>query len=80
MADLASVHGRVKLIERVVTPDEVGRSVADLRRKLVARVYRDGVPYGFWEQECHALQPRRPLGRNRAGTGFRMSACQLGCN
>jgi len=57
MADLASVTGRVKLIEREVTPDEVGKSVADLRRKLVARVYRNGVPYGFWEQECHALQP-----------------------
>ncbi len=57
MADLASVTGRVKLIEREVTDDEVGKSVSDLRRKLVARVYRNGVPYGFWEQECHALHP-----------------------
>ncbi len=57
MADLASVHGRVKLIEREVAPDEIGKSIADMRRNLVARVYRDGVPYGFWEQECHALRP-----------------------
>ena len=56
-ADLASVSGRVQLVERVVTEEECGRSLADLKsggRGL--RVYRNGRAIGFWEDECESLQ------------------------
>jgi voltage-gated potassium channel len=57
MADLASVSGRVQLVERLVTAEECGRSIAELPtggRGL--RVYRDGRAIGFWEDECKILQ------------------------
>lgn len=56
-ADLASVSGRVQLVERVVTKAECGRSLAELEsggRGL--RVYRNGRAIGFWEPECDVLQ------------------------
>jgi len=58
LADLASVDGRVQLIERPVRPEEVGKSVDELAsggRGL--RVYRNGEPRGFWEPEARSLQP-----------------------
>jgi voltage-gated potassium channel len=58
LADLASVSGRVQLIEREVLPEECGRSISDLTsggRGL--RVYRDGKALGFWEDGCQSLQP-----------------------
>lgn len=58
MADLASVSGRVQLVEREVTQDECGCSITDLStggRGL--RVYRDGRALGFWEEECQSLLP-----------------------
>ena len=58
LADLASVAGRVQLIEREVTQEECGFSIHDLKtggRGL--RVYRDGNALGFWEQECENLRP-----------------------
>jgi voltage-gated potassium channel len=57
LADLASVSGRVQLVERVVTEAECGRSLAELEsggRGL--RVYRNGRALGFWEPECDNLQ------------------------
>lgn len=57
LADLASVSGRVQLVERVVTEAECGRSLAELEsggRGL--RVYRNGRALGFWEPECGNLQ------------------------
>jgi len=57
LADLASVEGRVQLIERPVLPEEIGRSLHDLAtggRGL--RIYRDGGARGFWEAEAGALQ------------------------
>ncbi len=57
LADLASVSGRVQLVERVVTEAECGRSLAELEsggRGL--RVYRNGRALGFWEPECDDLQ------------------------
>lgn len=56
MADLASVSGRVQLVERVITAEEAGCSLAALNsggRGL--RVYRDGKALGFWEDECQQL-------------------------
>ena len=57
LADLASVSGRVQIVERPVRAEEIGRSIDDLAsggRGL--RVYRDGRPVGFWEDECRALR------------------------
>jgi len=57
LADLASVSGRVQLVERVISAEEQGRPLADLKsggRGL--RVYRNGRAIGFWEEECQSLQ------------------------
>ncbi|WP_108787093.1 NAD-binding protein [Erythrobacter sp. Alg231-14] len=58
LADLASVSGRVQLVERVVKEEECGSSITDLTsggRGL--RIYRNGRAIGFWEEECDNLQP-----------------------
>ena len=57
IADLASNHGRVKLSERIVTEAECGKPLAALTRGLGLRIYRDGTPYGFWEEEASSLRP-----------------------
>ena len=57
LADLASVSGRVQLVEREVTEEECGCAIGDLTtggRGL--RVYRNGRAIGFWEDECQNLQ------------------------
>jgi voltage-gated potassium channel len=57
LADLASVTGRVQLVERVVEDEECGRPLTDLSsggRGL--RVYRNGRAIGYWEEECQTLQ------------------------
>ena len=55
IADLASSNGRVRLAEREVTSAECGRSLAEVATGLGVRVYRGGVPHGFWEPEARAL-------------------------
>jgi voltage-gated potassium channel len=57
IADLASSSGRVKLSERTVRDEECGKPLTALTQGLGVRVYRDGVPYGFWEPEAKALLP-----------------------
>jgi len=58
LADLASVGGRVQLVERVVCEDECGRPITDLKTGGQGlRVYRNGRAIGFWEDECQNLQP-----------------------
>ena len=57
LADLASVEGRVQLVERKVRPEEVGKSLNELTtggRGL--RVYRGGSTLGFWEHEAGCLE------------------------
>jgi len=57
LADLASVSGRVQLVEREVEEAEAGLSIAELStggRGL--RIYRNGRAIGYWEEECQALQ------------------------
>jgi voltage-gated potassium channel len=57
LADLASVSGRVQLIEREVTEEECGSAINNLKsggRGL--RIYRDGKAFGYWENECTKLQ------------------------
>lgn len=58
LADLASVTGRVQLVERVIREEECGCAITDLTtggRGL--RIYRNGRAIGFWEEECQNLQP-----------------------
>jgi voltage-gated potassium channel len=58
LADLASVGGRVQLVERVVGPEECGRPITDLKSGGQGlRIYRNGRAIGFWEEECQTLQP-----------------------
>ncbi len=57
LADLASVSGRVQLVEREVTDEECGCAISELEsggRGL--RIYRGGRAIGFWEDECQNLQ------------------------
>ncbi|WP_284124508.1 potassium channel family protein [Parerythrobacter aestuarii] len=57
MADLASVTGKVQLVEREVKPDEIGKPLAESCGKGIGlRIYRDGKPHGYWEEECAGLQ------------------------
>jgi voltage-gated potassium channel len=55
IADLASSSGRVRLAERVVTQEECGSPLSALTRGLAVRIYRNGMPYGFWEPEAQSL-------------------------
>ncbi len=57
LADLASTDGRVKLGERDVMPDEIGRPLSAITSGLGVRIYRRGKPYGFDEPEAMLLQP-----------------------
>jgi voltage-gated potassium channel len=74
LADLASVGGRVQLVERVVSEAEYGKSIAELKTGGTGlRVYRNGRAIGFWEEECQMLQPGDvvveivPTARSEAG-------------
>lgn len=58
LADLASVSGRVQLVERVVKESECGCSIEDLSsggRGL--RIYRNGRAIGYWEEDSKFLEP-----------------------
>jgi voltage-gated potassium channel len=57
LADLASSSGRVRLAERDVLPEECGKPLSAIAKGLGVRVYRDGMPYGFWEPEAASLRP-----------------------
>ncbi|MEM1197541.1 MAG: potassium channel family protein [Pseudomonadota bacterium] len=76
LADLASVTGRVQLVERTVKASEAGLPISELStggRGL--RIYRNGRAIGFWEEECQALQEGDvvveivPANGNGNGTG-----------
>ncbi len=57
LADLASVGGRVQLVERVVSEAECGKPISDLASGGQGlRIYRNGRAIGFWEDECQQLQ------------------------
>ena len=56
LADLATMRGRVRLIEREVYEDEVGTSLNDLTECLGLRIIRDGKPYGFWRPQVQQLE------------------------
>lgn len=56
ITDLASVEGRVQLVERNVTAEEVGRPLAGLTSGRGLRIYRDGKTIGFWEPGSAVLE------------------------
>ena len=57
LADLASTSGRVQLAERMASPEEHGKALAEVSRGIGVRLYRAGKPYGFWEPEAATLLP-----------------------
>ncbi|MYL97381.1 potassium transporter TrkA [Novosphingobium sp. FGD1] len=56
MSDLASVGGRVQLVERPVKPEEVGLPLERIGTGKGVRIYRGGRAIGFWEPEAHVLE------------------------
>ena len=57
LTDLASIEGRVQLVERAVLPEEIGKPLSQLAtggRGL--RIYRGGEVIGFWAEEAGILQ------------------------
>jgi voltage-gated potassium channel len=57
LADLASMKGKVRLIERHVLPEEVGKPLKEVSHGLGLRIIRDGTPYGFWRPQVESLRP-----------------------
>ncbi|WP_106639530.1 potassium channel family protein [Allosphingosinicella vermicomposti] len=56
LADLASTHGRVRLVQRPVRSDEIGHPLTRGPKTIGLRIYRNGRPHGFWESEAQALE------------------------
>ncbi len=71
IADLASVHGRVQLRERLVRDEEAGRTLAELSGGVPVRIYRDGRAIGFWEEEARQLRAGDLLVEIAPGQGAR---------
>ena len=57
LSDLASMKGKVRMIERIVRPEELGKSLKDAAEGLGLRIIRDGTPYGFWRPQVERLEP-----------------------
>lgn len=58
LADLASVSGRVQLVERPAAADEIGRNLDNLSSGGKGlRIYRSGRAIGFWEAEAQHIEP-----------------------
>lgn len=57
LADLATKKGRVRIVEREVREDEIGKPLKELSQGLGLRIIRDGTPYGFWRPQVEKLQP-----------------------
>jgi voltage-gated potassium channel len=57
LADLATIGGRVRLVEREVRPDEVGAALSDVADGLGLRIIRGDTPYGFWRPQVQKLEP-----------------------
>jgi voltage-gated potassium channel len=56
LSDLASVTGRVQLVERPVMPAEVGTSLEQIATGKGLRIYRGGEAIGFWEDQARILE------------------------
>ncbi len=58
LADLASVTGRVQLVEREVTQEECGKTISEISSGGKGlRIYRGSRAFGYWEDACQNLQP-----------------------
>jgi len=57
LADLASRSGRVRMIEREVRPEEVGKALKDVCGGVGLRIIRGDTPYGFWRPQVERLEP-----------------------
>lgn len=55
VSDLVTSHGSVRLRERAVSPDEVGRPMRAITSGMGLRICRDGREIGFWEPEAETL-------------------------
>lgn len=56
LSDLASVTGRVQLVERPVTPAEVGQPLERIATGKGLRIYRGNHAIGFWEPGADKLE------------------------
>lgn len=56
ISDLVTSHGRVELRERLVTPEEAGKSIRTVSSGQGLRLYRDGRTIGFWEPEAASMR------------------------
>lgn len=56
ISDLLTHMGRVILIERMPSPEEIGTKLKDVSDGLGVRIMRDGTPIGFWEAEKTSIQ------------------------
>ncbi|PNU03000.1 potassium channel family protein [Novosphingobium guangzhouense] len=56
MSDLASVDGRVQLVERPVRPEEIGKPLDQLTTGKGVRIYRGEQCIGFWEPGAAMLE------------------------
>ncbi len=56
LADLASMRGKVRMIERCVGPNEVGKSLKEASKGLGLRIIRDGTAFGFWRPQVERLE------------------------
>lgn len=56
MADLAAANGRVQLNEREATANDIGRPLRAIGTGLGVRLYRRGLPIGFWEPGAQAVE------------------------
>jgi voltage-gated potassium channel len=57
IADLATSAGQVELRERIVAPDEVGRTLQEICTGQAVRLIRDGMPHAPGDPTFHRLQP-----------------------
>jgi voltage-gated potassium channel len=57
LADLASTDGKVRLIERAVREDEVGKPLREVAGAVGLRLIRAGTAYGFWRPQAEKLEP-----------------------
>ncbi|WP_422344719.1 potassium channel family protein [Parasphingorhabdus sp.] len=70
LSDLASATGRVKLVQRAIEEDEVGKAMKDIVKDgLGVRIYRDNNMYGFWEDEANKLEAGDIIVEIKPGNG-----------
>jgi len=54
--DVLSSGGRLLLNERAARTDEIGKPAGVIGRAMIVRIYRGGLPVGFWEADGAVIQ------------------------